>query len=473
MSKRVHAFTDDVLGYMDATDIAQAIKTKKLSVKEVAEASYNRAKKVNSELNAIVLNTKEDAMKARYSNKEGLLYGVPTYIKDNDDIKGYPTQHGTWAFKAKPAKKNGKFVDQMLYTGLNYLGKSTIPELGLICSAEDERWGITRNPWDTNRTPGGSSSGSAALVASGVVPIAQANDGAGSTRIPAALCGLVGLKPSRERLMNHGATHLLPINVVYEGVLTRSVRDTAAFYAEAEKFFYNKKMPRIGHIKEPSKKRLRIVAFNNPAPGETGHVDKETEKAYLDTVKLLEGLGHRMDFINIPIDFSKMMHYYLIYYGFLAFMQTKMSPLMFGSIIDQKQLEPFSYGLANVFQKNFMKFPKAISELKKQIHHLEDSLLENADVILMPITTIVTPEIGYLSPVYSSKVIVPRAANYSPYPGMQNISGAPAISLPMGVDSHDMPIGLQFAAGYGQEALLLSLAYELEQAQPWRMIWEE
>ena len=472
MSKRVHAFTDDALGKMDATGIAEAIRAKKVSVKEVVEASKQRAATVNPQLNAIVLNTYEEALEAEYSNKNGFFYGVPTYIKDNDDIKGYPTQHGTGVFKAKPAKKNGNFVNQMLSTGLNYVGKSTIPEFGLICSAENEKWGITHNPWNTDYTPGGSSSGSAALVASGVVPIAQANDGAGSTRIPASLCGLIGLKPSRNRLENHGLTNLLPINVVYEGVLTRSVRDTARFYFEAEKYFKNPKMPAIGLVTGPNKKRLKIVAVNNKPEGEPGHVDQDTARVYEETIQKLEQLGHHVELIDIPIDIGEMMHYYLIYYGFLAFMETKMGLLMYQSKVDQSNLEPFSYGLTNRFLKNILEFPKSINQLKKKIQILEDNLLKNHDVILLPITTIKTPKIGYLSPLLSSKEIVKRAAYYAPFPGMQNISGAPSIALPMGVDSNDMPLGLQFATRFGQEQTLLELAFELEETFPWRRIFD-
>ena len=291
MSKSIHAFQDDILGTLDATGIAESIRSKKVSVQEVVEATISRIEKVNPVLNAIVLNTFEEAMSVKGSNKNGFFYGVPTYIKDNDNIKGYPTQIGTGTFKAKLAKKNGPYVDQMLATGLNLIGKSTMPEFGLNCSTENPKWGISRNPWSTDLTPGGSSSGSGALVASGVVSIAQANDGAGSTRIPAACCGLVGLKPSRNRLINYQGSDLMPINIVYQGVLTRSVRDTAAFYAEAEKYYKNSKLPAIGHVKDPLKRRLKIAFMENPPEGSAGRVDEDTYKVMMDTAKLMESMG--------------------------------------------------------------------------------------------------------------------------------------------------------------------------------------
>lgn len=472
MSKNIHAFSDDALGTLDATGIAEAIRSRNISVKEVAEATIARIEKVNPALNAIVLKTYDDALDAKHSNKAGFFYGVPTFVKDNDDIKGYPTQMGTGVFKAHPAKKNGTFVNQMLHTGLNYIGKTTMPEFGLICSTENEKWGITRNPWNTNHTTGGSSSGSGAMVASGVVAIAQANDGAGSTRIPAACCGLVGLKPTRQRLVNFDGSEILPINIGYQGVLTRTVRDTAAFMAEAEKFYKNPKLPSIGHVKDPLRKRLKIAFLENAAPGQAGFVDEDTYRVQLETAALLESLGHRVVQIPIPVNVEEMMNHYLTYYGFLAFLQTRLGSLKVKAKIDLENLEPFTYGLSNIFVKNMFGLPKSIRTLRKTMEELETTMMQQYDVIMTPVTSLRTPEIGYFSPHLSSKEIVKRASYYAPYPGMQNVSGAPAISLPMGIDSNGLPLGVQLAAPKGQDALLLELAYELEAAQPWRMLYE-
>jgi len=472
MSATIHAFADDALGTLDATGIAEAIRSGKISLKEATEAAIARAERVNPVLNAIVLNTYNDALEARHSNQKGFFYGVPTFVKDNDNIKGYPTQLGTGVFKAKPAVKNGTFVNQMLSTGLNYIGKSTMPEFGLICSTENEKWGITRNPWNTDHTPGGSSSGSGALVASGVVPIAHANDGAGSTRIPAACCGLVGLKPSRQRLVNFDGSEIMPINIGYQGVLTRTVRDTAAFYSEAEKFYKNPKLPSIGHVKDPVKRRLRIAFLENAAPGEPGHLDEDTHSVLLETAALLESLGHKVEQIAIPVNIDEMRNHYLNYYGFMAFLLTRMGSLLVKTKIDTDNLEPFSYGLSNTFLKNIVDFPRSVRTLKKTMAELEKTLMQKYDVLMTPVTSLRTPEIGYFSPLLSSKEIIRRASYYAPFPGMQNISGSPAISLPMGNDSKGLPLGLQFAAPFGQDALLLELAYELEAAKPWKHLYE-
>lgn len=472
MSQRIHAFTDDALGTLDAIGVADVIKNKEVSVREVTEAAIRRMEKVEPQLQSVVLTTLEDARGLKGVNQNGRLYGVPAFVKDNSDLIGYPTQFGTGVFKARLAKKNAKFVDQMLSTGLNFLGKTTLPEFGLNCSTENGQWGVSHNPWDLNLTPGGSSSGSGAMVASGVVPIAHANDGAGSTRIPAACCGLVGLKPSRNRLVNFDGSEVMPINIGYQGVLTRSVRDTAAFYEDAEKFYRNNSLPSMVNVKNPVKRRLKIAFIENPAEGEAGHMDEDTYRVQVETAKLLESLGHEVEQIKMPLRIEEMMHYFLNYYGYMAFLLTRLGRILVKSPIDHSQLEPFSYGLTNNFLKNILEFPRSVSTLRNKIKAMENQLMSQYDILMTPVTTMKTPKIGYLSPLLSSKEIIRRASYFAPYTGLQNVSGAPAISLPLGRDSDSNPLGVQLAAAYGYDALLLELAYELEAAQPWKHLYE-
>lgn len=469
MGKRVCAFTNDALGTMDAVAVAEAIANKQISVAEATEAAIARAEKVNGELNAIVLKTYDDARKYNGLVKEGDLYGVPSFIKDNDNISGYPTQLGTGAFSAKKARRNSKFVNQFLSTGVSYLGKSTLPEFGLICSTENEKWGITRNPWNTDYTTGGSSSGSAALVASGVVPIATANDGAGSIRIPAACCGLVGLKPSRRRLVNMDGSELMPLQIVHQGVLTRSVRDTAAFYAAAEKFYRNPRIPETGHVKHAGKQRLRIAFFNNPAEGKAGRQDADTYRTQLEIAKLLQSLGHTVEQIDLPIDIDAMSHHYLNYYGFMAYMISHWGKLIVNAKVDHGELEPFTLGLSQQFKKNAFQTPGSIRALRQTGRKAEE-LYQKYDVLMTPVVSHKTPQIGYFSTSLPYEEIARRAVDYASYAALQNVTGAPAISLPLGISDNDMPLGVHFTAPYGLDKRLLELAYELEEAKPFRLI---
>src|SRR6202008_713435 len=206
---------------------AEAMQAGRIGRAEVVEAAIARTEAVNPSLNGLAYNGFEQARRAVPA--DGFFAGVPTLIKDNVDVAGQPTMRGTDAWVPFDAAADGEFTRLYLATGVTSLGKTQMSEFGFSASAEPPRLGPVRNPWDTDYTAGASSSGSGAFVAAGVVPIAHANDGGGSIRIPAACNGLVGLKPSRGRVPLDPELRRMPVPIVANGVLTRSVRDTAAF----------------------------------------------------------------------------------------------------------------------------------------------------------------------------------------------------------------------------------------------------
>jgi amidase len=248
--KLISAYCDDVLEVKDGIELAALIAAGEIQASEVVEAAIARAQSVNPALNAIATETFAQARSQPNEPKAGLLAGVPSFIKDTDHVKGVPTLMGTRALPNKPADVSSNFVEQFLSVGLVSLGKSTLPEFGLTATTESAATGSTHNPWNPEYSTGGSSGGSAALVAAGVVPLAHGNDGGGSIRVPAACCGLVGLKPSRSRLADTAGAKKMPINIVCHGVISRSVRDTAAFYAEVEKHYRNTDLPEIGLVQQ-------------------------------------------------------------------------------------------------------------------------------------------------------------------------------------------------------------------------------
>ena len=197
---RVHAFTDDALGDLDAVGIADTLRSGERSVPDLVDAAIARAESVDPQLAAIVHRDYARARRRSLAPSGGFFAGVPTFIKDNIDVAGLPTQFGTDAFVGTVRPKDSPFARLLHSAGFLPLGKTQLSEFGLSASAEHPRLDAVRNPWDPARTAGASSAGSAALVAAGVVPVAHANDGGGSIRIPAAATGLVGLKPSRGRL---------------------------------------------------------------------------------------------------------------------------------------------------------------------------------------------------------------------------------------------------------------------------------
>jgi amidase len=300
----VHAFQADALGDLDAVALAEEIRLGHVSVKEVTEAAIARAEQVNPALNAIALRTYDQArawatpVPGGITHAQGAFAGVPAFLKDTVDLAGFPTQLGTRIFKSAKARRHDPFTKQMLALGFNVIGKSNLPEFGFNGTTEHHDGTATANPWHTGYSAGGSSGGSAALVAAGVVPIAHGNDGGGSIRIPAAACGLVGLKVSRNRFVNANLSRTLPLNLISEGVLTRSVRDTAKFLAEAEKTFHNRRYPRVGLVEGPASKRLKIGLLLSAA-GDVP-IDADTLAAVMHTARLLVSSGHTV----VPIQAS-------------------------------------------------------------------------------------------------------------------------------------------------------------------------
>ena len=233
MAHRIHAFTDDALGRYDAVGLVDALHTGQVSMARCSRRpSAGRAGRAGAERDR--LPRLRPGPRRGAAPASGLLRRVPTWVKDNVDVAGLPTLEGTDAWDAQPATVDGDFARMFLATGAVPLGKTRLSEYGFLPTCEHPRLGPVRCPWTPDDTAGASSAGSAALVAAGVVPIAHANDGGGSIRIPAAVNGLVGLKPTRDRHPTDKLANEQPVQIVADGVVTRSVRDTAAFMREAE-----------------------------------------------------------------------------------------------------------------------------------------------------------------------------------------------------------------------------------------------
>jgi len=228
---RVHAFSaDDALTDLDATGLVAALRDGLVSVPEVVEAAIARTQQVDAALGAVAYAAYDRAREEARHPRGGFFAGVPTFVKDNVDVAGMPTQHGSDAFTAEPQRADGDFARMYLATGLIPLGKTQLSEFGFSGAADHVRLGPVRSPWNPDHYAGASSAGSAALVAAGAVPIAHANDGGGSIRIPAAVNGLVGLKPTRGRLAQDRMMRDMPVRIVSDGVLTRSVRDLSLIH---------------------------------------------------------------------------------------------------------------------------------------------------------------------------------------------------------------------------------------------------
>lgn len=466
--RRVHAFGDDVLGEEDAVGLAERIRRGEISPREAAEAAIRRIEDVEPELRGVELAAFEQALEQIPEQLgEGIFAGVPSLIKDNTDVRGWPTRHGSAAVvNPRPAKDHGAFAKQYLAQGFTVLGKSRLPEFGFSASSEFEDESPTRNPWHTEHSSGASSGGAAALVAAGALPIAHANDGGGSIRIPAACCGLVGLKPSRGRFVDSEMTRSLPVNVVGEGVVTRSVRDTAAFFHGAEQYHRNRRLPPVGRVEGPGSKRLRVGLVLDSINGHP--TCEETRDTALETARLLESLGHRVEEIKAPVP-PTFRDDFLLYWGFLSWSLSTFGRRMLSPDFDPDRVDGLSKGLRAHYRKKGWRTPQMLYRFR-QVRRQYEEHFRHQDVVLSPALSHVTPRLGWLNPSVPFEELIERLTAWVGFTPINNVSGTPAISLPMGESREGLPIGVQFSGAPAGERTLLELAFELEQARPWRRI---
>ncbi|MCB9730780.1 MAG: amidase [Deltaproteobacteria bacterium] len=457
---------DTEMASWDGVETAERIARGEVSALEAVRAAVARAQAWEPHLHAIATPTFDEALRQAVSPAPGPFSGVPSFIKDLDNVAGVPTGMGSRAYRGFVPKTTSPAVVQFLEAGFISLGKSTTPEFGLTATTEPEGGPPTRNPRDLGHSSGGSSGGAASLVAAGVVPIAYASDGGGSIRIPAACCGLVGLKPSRGRLVDLERSAKMPIKIATYGVVSRTVRDTAAFYAAVEAAGSAPGLPPIGHVQGPGSSRLRVGIYTDAPLGAPVH--PAALAAVERTARLLEQMGHRVEPIKPFSDevVSQMARDFFNYWALLGAGAQRMTRQAVGRSFHADQLEPWTRGLAVHFRKNLLATPRGLWRLRR-FGRLYADLFRDMDVLVCPTLAGPAPPIGHLSPELPFEVKYERIHAHAPFTPLQNIAGAPAISLPLGATDEGLPVGVQLATQVGQERLLLELAYALESEAPW------
>jgi amidase len=258
----------------------------------------------------------------------------------------------------------------------------------------------------------------------------------------------------------------MPVRVVANGVVTRSVRDTAAFFREAERIWRAPKLPPVGDVRHPGKQRLRIAVITRSLLRECS---AEMRELTLKTAGLLEELGHRVDHIEKPPVRSSFPADFVLYWGLLSMGQIQVSRREFGRAFDRTRLDNLTLGLDRHARRNLHRIPLAIMRLRSA-RRLTARFARTYDAVLTPTLADETPQIGYLDPTADYQQVIDRLENWVAYTPLHNVTGEPAISLPLAESANGLPVGMMLSADMGQEARLLELAYELEEARPWARI---
>lgn len=448
----------------DATTLASRIRRGDISRTEAVDHAISISEALQPKLNFLVTDDFERARdKARRGYQTGPFAGVPFLIKDLTDYRGLPTRRGSRTSAGDgPITQQPPYIDALDRAGFIVIGKSSAPEYGLLPTTEPAGFAPTCNPWNPTRSSGGSSGGSAAAVAAGVVPIAHANDGGGSIRIPAAVCGLFGLKPSQGRMIGATLEEGAGINIGVEHCVSHSVRDSAALFAASERSDADAPYPPVGFVSGPSRKRLRIGLL---LEGHSGfQPDRDVATAVASTGAMLRKLGHTVTPTRWPFDSARFADDISTFWCSLG---TGVVASMNGDKAKIAQLEQFTLSLADTAARMPAGRMEAAIAGLKAIREPYARWLEKFDVIMSPVLSSPAVPLGQVAGNHDFQPFIGELLRYCGYTVVHNIVRAPAMSLPLHMSVSGLPIAVQFAAAVGAERTLLHLAYELEAGTPW------
>lgn len=459
----------------DGLALAKLVRTKAVKPLELVDAAIAVIEARNPALNAVIWTMFDRARDAaRKKLPDGPFRGVPFLLKDIlGDMEGVPTRQGSRMIPAVPAARNSTLVDRFLAAGLIPLGKTNVPEFGLVGTTESKLYGAARNPWNHAHSAGGSSGGSGAAVASGMVPMAHANDGGGSIRIPASCNGLVGLKPTRARNPLGPDLGDVMSGLVCEHIVSRSVRDTAAMLdvtagADLGDPYAAPDGPKSwlrASKKKPGK--LRIAFARTKLDGSPLHAD--CVAAVEAAAALCKSLGHKVEEASPPVSQDALTAPFMaLWTGGLA-MQVDFLTQMTGQKPSLKNLEGLTLGLYEVGKTiSASQYMMAVAQMQ-QVARIVAHWHLRYDVWLTP--TLGLPPIPLGSFDVNERDVTKGFApmiDYVPFTALQNGTGQPAINLPLHWNDAGLPVGTQFVGRFGEEALLLQLATQLEAAAPWK-----
>jgi amidase len=459
----------------DGLGLAALVTQGKVSPAELVEAAIERIERHNGTLNAVVHKAYDEARAAaRADLPEGPFRGAPFLIKDlGVGVAGWPNSHGSRFARDVVDAEDSGLARRYRQSGVVFIGKTNTPEYGITGTTEGAHLGPCRNPWNPGHIAGGSSGGSASAVAAGIVPLAHASDGLGSIRIPAACCGLVGLKVTRDRNPNLPDGYDYAFGRVVDHVVSRTVRDSAAMLdvtGVPEPASPYPAPPKEGpYLAEVGRSpgRLRIAWSAETPRGRA--IDPEVEAALHATAALLKALGHEVVEQGLGID-------HLALYRAMAAPGAANFAAGMKRLIERvgrepapDELEPLTWASLKAGRRVTGEDALWGLQEMRRINRQTLALFETFDVYLTPVMGTLPPPIGYIDPVsLTPKEVNRRQAEVFPYTPPFNASGQPSISLPLAWSASGLPIGMMFTGRYADEATLFRLAGQLEREAPWK-----
>ncbi|MBI3784197.1 MAG: amidase [Deltaproteobacteria bacterium] len=471
----------DTFADLDATAQAELIRRRAATPLELVDAAIARIEKLNPQLNAVIIPLFEKARAAALSKtlSDGPFRGVPMLIKDLFcQTVGDPYHAGMRLLRQRSwiADHDTYLATKFREAGFICVGRTNVPELGPLPTTEPQSYGATHNPWDTTRSPGGSSGGSGAAVASRMVPVAHGNDGGGSIRIPSSLNGLFGLKPSRGRVSLGPDFGESWGGAVIEHVLTRSVRDSAAILdavcgsMPGDPYFAPPPIRPFQFEVGVDPGRLRVGVLTR-LPTELGPVDADCAAAANDAAKLLESLGHDIEesFPSALFDPEFQQRFGTMVTSWTARDLAYWSDRL-GMPIGPHDVEPYTWQLAEMGRAvSVVEYIATDVWLKSYTRRVAEWWADGFDLLLTPTAAARPPKLGELvsppeDPMRGFLRSIPLVAFTAPF----NVTGQPAASLPLYWNDDGLPIGVQLVAAYGREDVLVRVAAQLENARPWK-----
>ncbi len=467
--------SDSDLMFRGAVELAGMVRGGAVSARELVEISLGRIEELNPQLNAFVEVDGERALEAAAKiapGDERPFAGVPVAIKNNRAVSGLRLTYGCELMERYVADFDHNVTRRLREAGFVIVGTTTLPEYGILPVSEARVFGPTRNPWDLERTPGGSSGGAAAAVAAGLVPVAHGNDGGGSIRIPAACCGLVGLKPARGRVSV--APELGDSSLGIDGMLTRTVGDTAAIldvlagYEPGDATWAPPPSQPFAQAAATDPGRMRI-AFSLQTPTPDAELDPVCARGAEQAAELLRSLGHEVVEVDPPWRQDGLSELFGVVFSSLIALSIAYSAHVAGKgLPEQDDMEPMSWAIFSMIGKlGTLEQQAAVVRLQAYARGLV-AWLADYDALLTPALAERPLPLGTLDTAARQPMSTfTRSGLFTPYTPVFNATGQPGISLPLYEGEDGLPLGVQIVGGPAGEERLLALAAQIEAAQPW------